>query len=138
MRYYSFRTEWKMFVEYNANPHRKINGDCVIRAISKATNQPWEKVFIDLCLMALDEYDLPNANEIWSRYLRSKGFERYNIPNSCPDCYTVKDFCRDHIYDTYVLGTGDHAVAVIDGNYYDTADSGEEVPVYCFRKRGLR
>lgn len=30
------------FIYYNSNPERKLVGDCVIRAISKATDQTWE------------------------------------------------------------------------------------------------
>lgn len=36
---------------------------------------------------------------------------------------------------TYVIGTGTHAVCVIDGNYYDAWDSGEETPTYFYRKK---
>ena len=34
----------------------------------------------------------------------------------------------------FVLGTGSHAVTVIDGNYFDAWDSGKETPVYYFEK----
>jgi hypothetical protein len=46
----------------------------------------------------------------------------------------VEDFCRDNPEGTYVLGTGSHAIAVIDGNYYDAWDSGREQPMYYYRK----
>lgn len=51
-----------------------------------------------------------------------------------PDCYNVKDFAQDHPKGRYVVGTGTHVIAVIDGNYYDTWDSGEEIPVYYWEK----
>ena len=35
---------------------------------------------------------------------------------------------------TYVLATNNHVVAVVDGNYYDTWDSGDETPIYVWRK----
>jgi len=38
------------FVFYNPNPLKKHVGDCVIRAISKATGQTWEKTYTELCL----------------------------------------------------------------------------------------
>ena len=51
-----------------------------------------------------------------------------------PYCYTVKDFCKDHPQGVFVLGTGTHAVAVIDGDYYDAWDSGNKVPLFYWRK----
>jgi hypothetical protein len=52
-------------------------------------------------------------------------------------CYTIKEFCKDHPIGDYLLGTGSHVVAVLDGNYYDTWDSGSEVPIYYFKRRNL-
>lgn len=123
-----------MFIKHNANPIKNIVGDCVIRAIAVAMNEDYEIVYIGLMIQGLGMYDLPSANEVWGTYLLTKGFSRFNIPNTCPLCYTIKDFCRDYPSGSYVLGTGTHAVAVVDGNYYDTWDSGDEVPMYAFRK----
>ena len=78
--------------------------------------------------------DMLASNAVWSAYLIGQGFTRHLIPNTCPDCYTVKDFADDHKQGVYVLGTGSHAVAVIDGNYYDSWDSGDEIPIYYFRR----
>lgn len=59
------------------------------------------------------------------------------IPNSCPDCYTVSDFTVDFPKGKYLLGTGSHVVTVADGNYFDTWDSGNEVPIYFFTKERI-
>lgn len=79
--------------------------------------------------------DMPSSNAIWGAYLHSKGFEREIIPNTCPDCYTVSDFCQDFPSGAYILGTGNHVVSVIDGDYYDTWDSGNETPIYFYHKQ---
>ncbi len=123
-----------MFIKYNANPKRNIVGDCVIRAISKAMDEDWETVYLEIALLGLIMLDMPSSNNVWETYLWKNGFRRFNIPNLCPDCYSVKDFCADNPEGTFVLGTGSHAIAVVNGNYYDTWDSGEETPIYCFRK----
>ena len=34
-----------------------------------------------------------------------------------------------------IIGTGKHAVAIIDGNYYDSWDSGNEIPSFFWRIR---
>ena len=56
------------------------------------------------------------------------------ILDEYPDYYTVEDFCADHPKGTYVLGTGSHAVAVVDGFYYDAWDSGNEIPIYYWKE----
>jgi hypothetical protein len=123
-----------MYVEYNPNPKQKRVGDCVIRAICKATEQEWEKVYIQLCLQGLKMSDMPSSNAVWGSYLKSRGFLQVTIPNTCPDCYTIKDFCEEHPQGIYVLGTGNHACCIKDGCLYDAWDSSQETPVYYFRR----
>ena len=110
-----------MWIKFNENPQGKQVGDCVIRAVSKALNQSWEETYIDLALQGLLMGDMPSANAVWGAYLKSKGFERSVIPNTCPDCYTVRDFCNDNQDGVYILGIGTHTVTVIDGviNIFD-------------------
>lgn len=80
---------------------------------------------------------MPSANQIWGNYLRSKGFTRRLIPDECPDCYNVEDFCRDNPKGTYILALDKHIVCAIDGNHFDTWDSGKEpIIFYWFRKEG--
>lgn len=122
-----------MFIQYNPNPNNKSVGDCVVRAISKATGQTWEDTYIDLSIQGYIMGDLLSSNAVWSLYLKSKGFKRCTI-DDCPNCYTVDDFCQDHPAGVYVIGTGTHAVAVVDGCYYDAWQSGKETPVYYFKK----
>lgn len=119
-----------MWIEYNANPEASRVGDCVIRAISKVTEQEWEKTYIDICLRGLMLHDMPSANHVWGDYLRSIGYKRGILPNNCPKCYTVRDFCEEHPNGRYVLAISGHVVASVDGDYYDTWDSGDEIPVY--------
>jgi hypothetical protein len=123
-----------MFKYYNPNPMNKRVGDCVIRAISKALDWEWNDTYTALCLQGYVMSDLPSSNQIWGAFLRKQGFIRQVIPNECPDCYTVEDFCKDHPTGIYVLGTGSHAVAVVDGFYYDAWESGREQPIYYYEK----
>ena len=71
---------------------------------------------------------------VGGKYLKDKGFTQNIISNDFSDFYTVEDFCRDHPNGIYVLGTGTHAVAAIDGCYYDAWQSGREPVVYYFEK----
>lgn len=124
-----------MWIEKNENPMNNRVGDCVIRAISTALGQDWVKTYADLCVEAFIECDLMSSNYIWGKYLSRKGYKRHSIPNDCR-CYTVEDFCKDHPKGTYILGTGTHALTVIDGNHFDSWDSGQETPIYYFKKEG--
>ena len=78
--------------------------------------------------------DMPSSNAVWGAYLRTLGFKREAIPNTCPECYTVNDFCEDNPEGVFIVATGNHVVAVVDGDYYDTWDSGDELPIYYWRK----
>ena len=122
-----------MWIEYLNNPFGLRVGDCVIRAISKALNQSWEKTYIDLCVQGFMMGDLPNSNAIFSAYLRRKGFKRHTIED-CPECYAVEDFCQDHPRGVYVIGTGSHVVCICDGCAFDAWNSLRETPVYYFEK----
>lgn len=124
-----------MFVDYNANPNDARVGDCVIRAISTALRMPWENVYTELSNLGLRMGDMPSSNHVWGTYLYNKGFDAKFLPYFCPHCYTVREFAEDHPHGTYILGTGKHAVAVVDGNYIDAWDSGNEVPIYYFTRR---
>ena len=117
----------------NENPVNARVGDCVIRAISTALNQDWVKTYAELCVQGLMFCDLPSSNAVWGSYLTKKGYSRSVIPNNC-NCYTVEDFCKDHPKGIYILGTGTHALTVIDGDYFDVWNSGQETPIYYFTK----
>ena len=123
------------YIYYNPNPMGLSVGDCTIRAISKITNTSWEATYLNLILQGYKMYDMPSANRVWGEYLRENGYIRRTIPDTCPNCYTVRDFCIDHPVGRYILGTGEHVVAVVDGNYYDSWNSGNEIPIYYFERR---
>lgn len=123
-----------MYVEFNPNPCQKATQDCVIRAISKLLRTSWEQTYIELTVQGLMDCDIISSNEVWGNFLMRKGFKRYIIPDTCPRCYTVIDFCRDHPQGEYLLATGNHAIAAIDGNYFDAWDSGRE-PIIFFYQR---
>ena len=124
-----------MFVYYNPNPVGRTSvGDCAIRAVAKALDVDWEKAYAMIVVNGFRMGDVASSNAVWGSVLRMNGFKRENIPNMCPDCYTIKEFCTDHPKGVYVVGTGNHVVTVIDGDYYDTWDSGDEMPLYYWYK----
>jgi hypothetical protein len=125
------------YVYYNPNPLGLSVGDCTIRAISRATNQSWEQTYDSIAQLGFQMCDMPSSNRVWSEYLKLNGFKKFQIPDTCPDCYTIRLFCRDNPIGTYVVGTGEHVVCIHNGNYFDSWDSGNEIPIYYFKKEEL-
>lgn len=119
-----------MWIEYQNNPVGRKVGDCAVRAVSKALNMGWEAAYIALVINGLQMGNLPNSNEVIGSVLRQHGFKRMNLPDTCPACYTIEDFAEDHPEGVYVAGTGNHIVTIISGDWYDSWDSGKEVPQY--------
>ena len=123
-----------MYIFFNNNPQGLKIGDCVIRAISAAMNQSWERTYVDLCIEGFMYKDMPNANSVWASYLHSKGWKRRSIPDTCPDCYTVADFAAEHPEGVYIAATGSHAVCIKNGNIIDNWDSSDETVTYYFER----
>lgn len=124
-----------MWIYSNPNPCRQEEPDCVVRAISIATDQDWDEVHWDLCTLSHIHCTMPSVNWLWELYLKQNGFEKFLLPENCPECITVREFCKRYRDGTYIIGTGSHAVAIVCGNYVDSWDSGDETPTYFFRKR---
>lgn len=122
------------FIPYNPNPSGSYVGDCVIRAISKVTGKGWDDAYVGLAITGFALKDMPSSNHVWGVYLKNNGFRRIALPDTCPDCYSVSEFCDDNPSGRFILATGSHVVAVIDGDYYDSWDSGDEIPVYFWVK----
>lgn len=122
------------YSNYNPNPRGRSVGDCAVRAVALATGQDWSGAYAALAAAGLDAGDLPNADSVWGKYLLRHGFTRRWI-DDVPDGYTVADFAADHPDGVFVLSMpGRHVVAVMDGDYYDSWDSGAEVPVYYYAR----
>lgn len=124
-----------MWIKCNPNPLGKQTSDCVVRAIAIATERSWRRVYRELCDLGDVEAEMPNVNYVWGLDLKQHGGQQFLLPESCPSCLTVRAFCERYRDGIYVIGTGSHAVAVIDGDYYDSWDSGNEVPSYFWRVR---
>jgi hypothetical protein len=56
------------------------------------------------------------------------------ISSICPLCVSVSQFAEEHPTGRYVLACQNHVVSVIDGDYYDSWDSGDEIVIYYFSK----
>lgn len=123
-----------MYKHFNPNPLNNYVGDCTVRAISKVTNQDWDATYMGLALKGYEMADMPSSNRVWDAYLRDKGFKRYSVPNECPECYTLKDFCREYPKGMYIVALPSHVVAVYDGDFFDSWNSENEVALFYYKK----
>lgn len=123
-----------MWIKYNANPVANRVEDCAIRAVAVVLGISWDDAFDLIADSAKLMGGVMHQNAAFGAVLRQHGFIRKIIPNTCPDCYTIKDFCRDNPEGVFAVGTGSHIVAVINGDYIDTWDSGEEIPIYYWKE----
>ena len=103
-------------------------GDCQIRAISKALHLTWLETFdliMPICreqqVMDIFSCDLNKTKEALSRL----GFSYTGISNKKGSTRpTVDEFAKEHQTGIYLATVAHHVVAVVDGGYYDTWDSG--------------
>lgn len=124
-----------MWIYYNPNPAGRAVGDCAIRALSKALDVDWETAYLLATNAGFNMCDMPSSDSVWGSVLRQNGFYRKNLPNTCPDCYTAEDFCKDYPHGTYVLGFGGHVATVVDGILYDAWDSSREIPQFVWYRK---
>ena len=119
-----------MWQEFNPNRLGRRVGDCSVRAICAALDIDWDTAYWDIAEKGYVLADMPSSNAVWGAVLRDHGFKRYVIPNSCPDCFTAGDFCRENRHGIYVLGFNQHVATVKDGRLLDSWDSSNEIPQY--------
>ena len=124
-----------MYRHFNNNPlGRNKVGDCSVRAVSKALGVSWDDAHDMLSDMSKNMGTIMNDNDVISAVLRMHGFYKENLPCTDRDCYTVREFANENPRGTYVVGTGSHVVAIINGDYYDSWPSGDESVIYFWVK----
>lgn len=113
------------FHYHNANPKNRITTDCVIRAISTATQIPYEQVVMEMAeLQCRTGYD-PSENKAVDLYLTSKGWYKHKQPRKSNNTkYTGKQFCVAYPPTPIIANIGGHhTVAIKEGKVWDIWDS---------------
>lgn len=132
----------KRYVYYqpNAKDLKDKYGDCTIRALSKALGVTWLEAFeatLPLCKaeQVTNIFDAPV--KMVNKSLDALGFDYTGVSNSKGTKRpTVESFAKDHPSGTYIVTVAHHVVAVVDGKYYDTWDSGKNSLYGYYTKRG--
>lgn len=125
----------RTFHNYNANPKNKITGDCLIRALSVALDEPYEILYTKLFKFSLKCGYMLDCKQCYAKYLQSQGWVKHKQPRKWYDNrkYTGEEFCKEiqegRVWDNADMSRiiahigGHHAVAIIDGKVWDTWDS---------------
>lgn len=123
---------WEM---YEPNPVRTGAIDCAVRAVSKALDVSWERAFVMLSLNGFLMGNVISADEVWGSLLRQHGFHREMLPNTCPDCFTVEEFCEEHPEGTFIVKSENHVACVKDGTLFDSWNSLQKTVIYFWSNR---
>lgn len=113
---------------YQPNEKNGMNGagDCSIRTLTKILGRGWKESFDELAAVAREEQCMPNTMLCIRKFLESRGFVYFRMENQGErrKKKTVKEFASEHRIGKYILITKNHMLALIDGTYYDSFDSG--------------
>lgn len=111
-----------IFVYYNRNPNGETIGDCVIRAISLASNIDY--VEIENKLYHLSElYECDRFCICCYRYLLDDVFK---YPEVECEGMTIKEFAKEYPHGRFIVRMEGHLSTVIDGKCYDIFDCTNE------------
>lgn len=118
-----------VYFQPNDKDIRDKVGDCQIRALAKVLDKTWLEVFdiiTPICreqqVMDIFSCDLNKTKEA----LRILGLEYTGVSNKKGSKRpTVDSFAKTHKVGRYIVSVAHHVVAVVDGKYYDTWDSGD-------------
>jgi len=116
--------EYKYY-QPNKKDIKDTTGDCVVRALTKATGKDWLQVFEELIPIARELQCMPNDKKCYTEYLKAQGCVYNGISNKAGTTRpTVASFARKHKHGTFVARVANHLVAIVDGHFYDTWDCG--------------
>lgn len=108
----------------NVNPKNKKTGDCVIRALTTATEQPYEVVRDELFeLMKKTGYSM-NSKQNYEKYLKQKGWVKHKQPRR-PEGTKYKVAEIDEFiapYERAVISIANHLTATENGKIIDLWD----------------
>ena len=124
----SYRQSKGKFKFHNMNPKNSLSSpDCVIRAISNATEKTWDEMYIGLCEVGLKLKDVPNSSKVYEKYMKNLGYDKQKQPRKEDGKkYTVNEFCELHPKGNYVCKIAKHVTVVKDGFFEDTWDCGSK------------
>ena len=117
-----YRKSKGCFIFHNENPKGSLrSGDCVIRAISKATGKHWDEVFTELARIGLEIKDTISSKRVYDQYLQEQSYPIQKQPRKSDNTkYTAAQFAKKFNQGTYIISLANHLSVIVDGKIYDT------------------
>lgn len=119
----------KRWHEYNPNPKERNIGDCTLRSYCAAFGISWDKAFDIASKVAKENSSMIQyvADKVLVEEFNCVVDEKYNKKTvKSKDRIKVNEFALSHPYGTYILHVPKHQVTVINGEYWDSWDSGDK------------
>lgn len=80
------------FIKRNENPKGWKTGDCVVRALTTATEMDWLDVYDELCQIGRKKCRMPNDKITYEKFLTDHGFTNCKMPRHSDNSrYTVNE-----------------------------------------------
>lgn len=113
-----------VFHFHNENPKGQKAGDCVVRAIARATGQTWDEVYDALSEEGRKRKRMPNEKETYSAYLKRLGWVKMKQPKRIDGKkLTGREFAEKYHDTRAIMHIGTHHVTcLIDGEINDIWD----------------
>ena len=112
--------ETSTFHFHNENPRNRRTGDCVIRAIARASAMSWDAVLTGLFEVALEIKSELAYSHCYERYLKQLGWVKGKQPRKQDGTkYTVAEWCQEHPRQTMIVSVSKHLTCIIDGKCND-------------------
>ena len=126
-RGYMLTKDSPRYIEYNPNPNNnKKANDCTIRAYCAAEKLEWDDAYDIACKCGKNLGYMPNDSVTVKHICEEEfGYTRKKLAKD-ERGMTVNEFAIKHPEGTFFVEVAKHLVAVIDGNYYDSWDSGKK------------
>lgn len=121
------RNKYYKYYQPNKKDLKDNYGDCAVRCICKAENLEWLDAY-DMMYKLSREVQCPlNCKDGFEHIVKTLGYDYGKISNKKGTKRpTVKEFAKTHPTGTYICVVANHYVAVKDGQYHDTWDSGNK------------
>lgn len=117
--------ETPTFHYHQANPFNKINGDCVVRAVSVFLGITWGQCIREMTECGLKKGLIVNDPENIANYLAEKGIKKQKMPRRLDNTrYTASEFCKELAQEgkRYLLSLANHETVVVNKKVWDIWD----------------
>lgn len=114
----------RKWIKYNPNPQNRNTGDCSIRAYCKAEGIDWNDAYDMATKLGKEMSMICDDHKVVDKILTENFGYTYVKGEKGAKKKTVNEFAIEHPEGTYIGWVSKHVVAIVNGYYYDSWDSG--------------